>query len=419
MKAQRLPALLLFLMTVLAYANAMNGSFHYDDIPAIFETPVMRDLANWFEILTTQRGLSKLSFTVNYAIGGLDVTGYHLFNLLVHAVNAVLVYLLCCALFFMPPREGSGFPRSFEMIPFFTALLFAIHPLQTQTVVYIAQRMESLAAMFVLLGLLCFVAVVREDSGLRRSAACAGVWGCFLVGFAAKETIIVLPLLILLVDWFWLSHANWREFWSRRWIHGPLLAMMLLLIGKTLHWLGGIGAGGSAAGPVKATAGFAVSSIGAWEYAMTQTNVLLYYMSLVVVPVNQNLDYDFPIARDLFSWPVPREGTVLNWPPLPPFLSLLVLLGMLGGAYVWYRRARASGSQVGRVTLFGLLWFLVAIAPTSSVVPVIDVIYEHRVYLPSVGLILILTCSLDWLSGCLKGRQSAFPDHEASRGDGV
>lgn len=416
MKARRLAALLLLLVTVLVYGNSLDGSFHYDDVPPIIETPAVHDLGNWFEILSAQRGLSMLSFAVNYAIGGLDVTGYHLFNLLVHAVNAILVYLFCSALLNNPHAKPDGTPED-GIVPFFAALLFAVHPLQTQAVTYIAQRMESLAAMFILAGLLCFVAGVRADSRVRRGVAFVAIFACLLSGFAAKETAIVLPLLVLLVDWLWFSNGNWRQLWARRRIHAPLLTVMLLLIGRTLHLLGGVSAAGSGAGAVKATAGFAVSSISAWEYALTQTNVLLYYISLVLLPINQNLDYDFPIARDLFGWPVLREGTVLNWPPLPPILALLLLLGMLCGAYAWYRRSRFSGGHGARVTLFGLLWFLIAVAPTSSVIPVIDVIYEHRAYLASIGLILILTYALDQLTGRLSPLRNDLGDHEPSRGD--
>lgn len=418
MREKRLAILLLLLATVLVYGNSLGGSFHYDDVPPIIETPAIHDLGNWFEIITAQRGLSMMSFAVNYAIGGFDVTGYHLFNLLVHAVNAVLVYLLCCSLLIDSRIEfGDSSRIRPTATPFFAALFFAVHPLQTQAVTYIAQRMESLAAMFILAGLLCFVAGVRADSRVRRGVAFVGVIACLLAGFAAKETAIVLPLLVLLVDWLWLSNGNWRKLLSRRWVHASLLAVMLLLAGKTLHLLGGVSAVGSGAGTVKATAGFAVSSISAWQYALTQTNVLLYYISLVLLPINQNLDYDFPVARDLFSWPVLREGTVLNWPPLPPILALLLLLGMLCGVYAWYRRARFSDGHGARVTLFGLLWFLIAIAPTSSVIPVIDVIYEHRAYLASIGLILILTYALDQLTDRLSPMRNNLGDHEPSRGD--
>lgn len=143
------------------------------------------------------------------------------------------------------------------------------------------------------------------------------------------------------------------------------------------------------------SAGFGLAGISPYEYFLTQSNVLLYYYSLLVVPVNQNVDYDFPISKGLFETPVVRGGAVLNIPLPPPIVSIFIHIGIIALAVYLFIRSREKGRGRGRVASFFILWFFVILSPTSSFVPIADVIFEHRLYLPTLAYAAILIICLE------------------------
>jgi len=160
-----------------------------------------------------------------------------------------------------------------------------------------------------------------------------------------------------------------------------------------------------------ATAGFEIEDFTPREYLYTQFNVMFYYMTLLVWPANQNLDYDFPVSRSLFAVPETDPGAALNIPVPPPAVSLLLLAAtVLVPAFLAVRARAGRGDEAGRrrspwlpVTFF-MLWFFVLLAPTSSFVPIMDVIFEHRVYLASLGFIFSFVVLIDRLASPPAGR---------------
>jgi len=132
--------------------------------------------------------------------------------------------------------------------------------------------------------------------------------------------------------------------------------------------------------------------------------VLIYYIILLIVPRVQNLDYDFPVSHGLFEVPQISEGTILNSPLPPPFVSLIVLLLIVGcGIYLLVRSIGADGRRAAMIS-FSIFWFFILLSPTSSFVPIVDVIFEHRPYLASAGFFVILAIGLDALF--LKGTRT-------------
>jgi hypothetical protein len=271
--------------------------------------------------------------------------------------------------------------------------------------------MESLTSLFYLLALLLLVWASKADRSAKRAALYTGVGLSYLLAFYSKEIAYTLPAVVLLYDFCFIAKGRTSGV-ARRW---PMYAVLVVLFATftvtTVMPLGGFGdlsdesADSKYAAPkVKAglggkeldySAGFKVSAVTPKEYLYTQFNVMVYYIGLLAYPARQNLDYDFPWSRELTAAPVVTEGTVLNMPIPPPIVSLIVLLAIaLAAVYMIIATQKAPESRL-RVAGFFILWYFIILSPTSSVVPIIDAIYEHRVYLPSLGFFAIFVLSVD------------------------
>lgn len=374
--------LLITILTFLVYSNTFYASFHFDDTPSIVENYQIRNLNNVPGMLTSNRGITMATFVVNYAIGGLNVVGYHIVNLAIHITNSILVYFL---IFLTLIRIDSLKDRA-KKIAVYAALLFAVHPIQTQAVTYIVQRMEILASMFMLIGLLLFIKGAETSKTSARALLYGAVAVSYYLGFYSKEIAITLPAIVFLYDYCFLANGDMKKVIERLPLYLVLIAMLAFFATRTLTGLQETPGG---------SAGFNVQSISAKEYLFTQFNVLIYYIALLFVPVNQNLDYDFPISKGLFEFPLVKEGTVLNIPILPAIVSLIILLAIIGFAIYLVTQRGQRITPYGRLIAFSILWFFIILSPTSSFVPIIDVIFEHRLYLASAGFFVIFSFIFD------------------------
>ncbi len=387
--------LLIAILTFLIYSNTFYAGFHFDDADNIAENYSIRNLGNWIDIIRGQRGIAMLSFAINYAIGGLNVIGYHIVNLVIHITNGILVYFLI----FLTLDRIDSFKGIAKKIAIYTALLFAVHPIQTQAVTYIVQRMESLSSMFMLIGLLLFIKGTETSKTVSRVLLFVAVAVSYLLGFKSKEVAITLPAIIILYDYCFLSEGNPKKLIGRWPIYGVLLVIFVLLAAPTFT--------GLQETPGEApSAGFGVQSITPKEYLFTQFNVLIYYITLLFVPINQNLDYDFPVSKGLFEVPVVNPGTVLNIPLPPPIVSLIILMTIIGFALYLLTRYASRITHHGRLIAFFVLWFFIILSPSSSFVPIIDVIFEHRLYLPSVGFFVLFSLAFDRIFGYIESNYS-------------
>ena len=405
----------LILVVFLVYSNTFNASFHFDDTPHIVENYQIRNLGNIPEILKGQRGVTMATFALNYAAGGLNVVGYHIVNISIHAVAAVLAYFLVFLTLGSLTEDETWAKR----IAAYSALLFAVHPVQTQSVTYIVQRMESLASLFYLAALLFFIKSAKcSDSG-KRIALYAGVAIAYVLGVMSKEIAITLPVIALLYDYYFIAKGEVKGIFARIPVYAILAIISVIFIVVFIVPLGGFGdlseeSSGIAVG-MAPSAGFGVKSISPLEYLFTQFNVIVYYIALLLAPINQNLDYDFPVSRGLFEMPVVKEGTVLNIPILPPVVSLSILLAIVAVAVWLFFRYKRTGEPRALVISFFVFWFFIILAPTSSVVPIIDVIFEHRLYLASLGFFVIFAVCLDWFFDWLGGRRAVSAEITGNR----
>lgn len=386
-KLQAAALLAALALVVLAYLPGLRGPFVFDDYPNILNNPPVAvteftPQALGAAALSNNSGplgrpLAALSFGIDhYRAGGFYPLAFKLSNLAIHLLNVLLVYALAGRL---AHRLGAG-----EMAPtvaLFCALLWGLHPLQLTSVLYVVQRMTSLAATFTLAAMLCWLQARERWAG--SGAGGAGDKACsanqnvagwlpalgwllacgvlFVLGLLSKENAVLLPLYLGVIElclWRWNDTADADH--GRRaatWFFAVTLLAPLLLGLALFIWQPGLLLDGYASRPF---------TLG--ERLMTEARVLWFYVGLVLLPT--------PARLGLYHDDIATSTGLLE-----PWTTLLALDGwliLLMAALLLRRRAPAF--------TFGVLWFLAGHALESTVVP-LEIAHEHRNYLPSFGLL--------------------------------
>jgi protein O-mannosyl-transferase len=382
----------------LIYSSTLDSPFVFDDETYILNNPALKDpryfldhtkiyeLPESYGSFREQFGnrlIVHLSFLLNYAIHDFDVTGFHIFNVSVHIMNALLVYLLVNATFNTPLMKRSTAldpavtPRLTALFALVCALLFTAHPLQTQAVTYISQRVTSLAVFFFLLSLFFYIRARLSEKSPHRYLYFVLSLCSAILAMKTKEISFTLPVVIALYELMFLEgKTNGRILCL-----APFLLTMAIIPATLLiqTYSGELLKGFSEVS--KETA-----SISRSDYLFTQFSVIVTYLWLLVLPVSQNLDYDYPVYQSFF---VPQV-----------WLSFLLLVSIFVLAvYLFYRsRKESAGSWAFRLMSFGILYFFITLSVESSLIPIKDIIFEHRVYLPSFGFFLCITAGAMLLS---------------------
>lgn len=354
--------LVLTLLATLIYSNTFSAPFVFDDIPNIVENPRIKDLKNFLD-LSGSRYIGYLSFALNYHFGNLSLFGYHLINLTIHIANGFLVYLLVRLLFQTPSmsRDGLGETDRASWIALATALLFVVHPIQTQAVTYIVQRFASLATLFYLFSVISYLKGRLPSADVRNKFFwCVLALLSTVLAMKTKEISFTLPIMLVLIEIVFFGAIDKERMVFL--IH--FLLTLLVIPFSRLDVVGSI------------EEGFAQQTtvLSRSEYLFTEFRVILTYLRLLLFPINQNLDYDYPVSHSFF------ESSVLI-----SFLFLLSLFAvsvysMFVSSSIWFRLAG-----------FGMFWFFLTLSIESSIIPIWDVIFEHRLYLPSVGFLISLS----------------------------
>lgn len=374
-------AALLFPLIVIAglYSDVIHGDFQFDDDAYIAENNWIKAPLNPFEgdtisrFSSSTRPLTELSFSLNYALGGMQVEGYHILNIMIHLLMTALVYFFLRRLLLLPDFNDAFGGRA-GCLALLTAAIFAVHPLQTESVSYIVQRAEAVASLFYLLCLYCLIRFNETRNGRSYVFLMLGVF-LFVLGYISKEILITMPLVFLLYATFFTDRERLRR--AVLWM-APLIITGAFIGIKEVK--GFVGSG---------HVGFDIPGIGQPEYFYTQMRVLLTYVRLIFFPLNQNVDYDYPIYRTLFAPEI--AGSILFW-----ISGVFMSFYILRNKGKWKRHFRLMG--------FGILWFLALLLPTSSVVPLRDVIFEHRIYLAMLGIIITAVIGADLLFVSLRER---------------
>jgi len=355
------PAGLLALIGLAIYSNSFNVPFQFDDEPYIVENPTIRnfpDLSGIIEAYGLFRVIGYLTFAINYHLHGLEVLGYHVVNVGIHLMNAILLWWLTRLLLSSPKSTVQPLKQHGEALAFCAALIFLAHPLQTQAVTYIMQRFASLATLFYLLSV-CLYLKARLGGlkpYLRIVVLVASLMSALLAMFT-KQIAFTLPFCILMAEWMFVPDSKER----RRWIRVAVPAIILLaLIVPALYRFNFRQVFFVTLEP----GNYIPGDINAYTYLCTQFRVLVKYISLFFLPIGQTIDHYMPVSRGFF------EGQT--------FASAAFLLLLLAfGAKVHRRHPLVS---------FGIYFFFLTSLVESSVIPIRHVIFEHRAYLPLAGL---------------------------------
>jgi len=413
--------LLLVLMVCICfiYKNSIKGPFIFDDIPNIQDNPYIRlskltldgIIGAGFKSISHNRPVANISFALNYYFNGYNVAGYHFVNILMHIITGIILFYFIKVTLVLsnfqnikielekntaPPNKQnllihnsktssiSTPPRSFIpasaellFIPFFATFIWLVHPLQTQTVSYIVQRMNSMAAMFYILSLLLYVKARLANTEKKK-------WGLFLgcilsgiLSLASKEIAATLPFFIFLYEWFFFQKA------SLKWIKLNsiyFLCILLLIILFAFFLLG--------SHPIKIILStYNHRDFTLWQRVLTEFRVVIYYISLIIFPhpTRLNLLHDFSISHSFID-------------PITTLLSFITILGLIIMA-IWLAKR-------DRLLSFCILWFLGNLVIESSVIG-LEIIFEHRTYLPSmfICLLAVVVCyryiNMKWIGVAL------------------
>lgn len=349
---------LLTLGVVLAYANALSGEFVFDDRTSIAENPTIRQLWPPEPVLSPPatagvggRPVANLTLAFNYALGGETMTGYRVGNIMIHGLAALALLGLVRRTFLLPSlREKFG--AAAEWLALAIAGLWALHPVQSIDVNYISQRTESLMGLFYFLTLYC---LVRGAAGGARWWHPLAIVACAL-GMASKEVMVTAPVMALLYDRTFVA-GSFAAAWRARWkVYGGLATTWVLLA----FLMGGLRTRG---------VGFGFD-LGWWDYAGGGAYAIFTYLRLALFPCPLIFDYGPNVVDHLAAWPY--------------FVAVLGLAALTG--FSLWRRPVAG--------FFGA-WFLVILAPTSTVVPIVrQMVAENRMYAPLAGVAALVATGL-------------------------
>ncbi|MBF0505025.1 MAG: tetratricopeptide repeat protein [Candidatus Omnitrophica bacterium] len=357
----------LVLIGLLIYFQTFHFGFIFDDHFFIIDNPYIRNFnhIHWiWHTFPMTRLVGMYSFALNYHFNQFHPQGYHIFNFIVHLAGVGLVWALARLLFkitkWLPPED-----RLNQDLPFMIAMLFLVHPCQTQAVTYISQRFESMAAVFYLGTVHCFLSA-RLSVDRRRKIILFGLSGLLaILGIMTKEVVITVPLMILAAEWILFSKNENKKLYIVLAAGGIFL---YLLFSRLVHtdlrvFFRTI--------PSESHDGDVLTP---GRYFLTQMRVFLTFLRILVFPIHQNLDYDYPVSIG----------------PLAPPLTLAGLC-TIGSIVVLIVKLRRQFTLIA----FGLAWTLITFS--INLAPRANVIFEHKLYLISFGFFLMLVTALSIL----------------------
>ncbi|GAA4434461.1 hypothetical protein [Bremerella cremea] len=358
---------LIVLATLVSYHRTFNYPFHFDGQVAVQANPDFQKL-DWDSVPTQTRQLVDLTWQLNYVADGGSLVGYHVVNIAIHVFAGLLLFAFVDRTLQLP-SVPTRYREPGLLLAAAIAILWVVHPLQTQSVTYIVQRYESLMGMFFLLAMVCLPWGASSTRGWPWYA------GGIVASFAAvlcKEVAIVLPLVMLWYDRAFLA-SSWRQILRQRGlVYVGVFASWLILaqviwVPRSQHAASGVvqveEIEYTAQGPIRHV-------IGPKEYLFSQAKAIPFYLRLTLVPDGQSLDH---------GW----RGTYSLTEAILPGLVVMAALGLTGWAVVRSPQLSFVGG-----------WFFLILAPTSSILPIKDIVFEHRMYLPLAAPLTLIVLGL-------------------------
>ncbi len=372
------PSILAFL-TILLYWPSLNYPFQFDDIANIskkftirFDNPLVR----WW---THSRWFSDWLNSLNFQIGRFEPFWYRLTNVAIHILSGLFIFFLVLNLCGFLKKKAFFFNYRI-LIATATAGLFLLHPAQTQTVSYVIQaRQEGLATLFALATIHFFVQFFVSKKIISKLLSLAG---CLMLGTIAcgiKEIVVIIPFLLLLIDWFFISQEEWHSFKKHLLVVG---LMSICFLGVFFHYHSislakdvvtfNIPPTVNNRGNILTVNPF--DHITPQHFFISELKVIVHYLAMFLWPFNMSVEYDWKLASGFFSSDV--------------IVPLLILLSLLYLCF-WLTITKKYS-----FVAFGLFWFLIGVAPRSTIIPSAELVCDYKTYLASVGIYLILSVVL-------------------------
>lgn len=370
------------ILILIVYSNTIYHPFHYDDIGAAVKSNLIEGSLTDFWKNTVGSGgdifLHRLfllySFALNYHWGEGSVTGYHIINIIFHLLSSLLIYLILKNILIhnlsFNKHEGPLCENSsLIFIPFFSSLIFAVHPLNTETITFISSRSSGMSTFFFLLSFYSFILGNSATSDPEKTKSKAPVFYytfsliVFIIGLGIKEIIATLPAIIFLYLYYFVNREEslLKFIVKFKWYFIGIASPVTVYLGYRKIIGGDIFTAHADAG---------LSLYGRYYYFLTELKVIIfYYLKLFIFPINLNIYPMMSISTSLFE--------------LPVFISLLIILSLIFFAVTISRGKRQFVRN--KIISFAIFWFFITLLPSSSFIPLNDPIAEHRSYLPAVG----------------------------------
>jgi len=362
------PAAIIVLVGIIIYSNSFDCSFHFDDFHYFVENEALHSATDPGAVwkFVSPRFIGNLTLAANYQLHGERVFGYHAVNLIIHILAALAVRWFVRLLLSTPVLARKRISAHKEVIASGCALVFLAHPIQTQAVTYIVQRLASLAALFYIVSMACYMKG-RLSHGGRGIVFFSLSLLAAILAMLTKEHTATLPVAVLLLElYFFRSGADpvarlLRNRKSYVFLAGAGLALLVVPVtaihyyGPMFRWVTSHRQGDPLLTP--------------WVYLLTQFRVIPLYIRLLFFPAGQSIDHDIPAATGFLTPP----GTLIG------FVFLISLLALA----VWLFRKH-------RLASFGIVFFFLTLSVESSIQPLHNVAFEHRIYLPSLGFVLVI-----------------------------
>jgi protein O-mannosyl-transferase len=356
--------LLLSLLSIVIYSNTLHSPFLFDDVCNITENSHIRlteiniqslkDAA--FSRPSWARPIPNISFALNYYIGGYHVAGYHMVNIVIHIINGILVYLLAIFTF----RQLGVSPFKGKVMSLFASLIFIAHPINIQSVTYLVQRMNSMAALFYLLSLILYIKARLSRVRWRRWTLFLCVALSAILAMGSKQLAATLPFTIIVYEcYFFQDLTGCLRKKNIAYVMLPLIVLVALI----LIYLG--------ENPIeRILAGYSRRDFTLVERLLTQPRVIIFYISLILLPLpsRMNLIHHIDTSHSLIE-------------PVTTLISLLIIAALIYLSIYWAKKRRLIS--------FAIAWFFINLAIESSFIG-LEMIFEHRLYLPMVAISLVV-----------------------------
>ena len=342
------------------YQKTLDYPFQFDDIPLVKNNTTLTKPYPEFHILTEypMRFVSFYSFYLNYDQDGPQPEDFRFWNIIIHILNTILVFILIPLILKTPGLNNKFNVKTRYLAAFVVALVFLVHPMQTQAVVYIYQRLASIVSLFYLLSVVFYLSARLSKKRLFKLLFFLLTAGSAFLAMLSKENSFSLPVMLVFLELL-LFKASLRSSWKI-----ILSALLFGALGLYLFFYFDV-----QTKLLYTRYYYTGEMLTSWKYFLTQWTVLIEYMRMLLLPYGQNVDHQYLLSQSIFD--------------IKAILSGLFHIGMFTLAVVFFRKHKL-------VTL-GIVWFYVTISIESTFIPIRDVLFEHRVYLPMTGFFAAIT----------------------------